>query len=154
AGLGGLEAVAWVLRGLPIHSQDTQAQVDETDLPPDEVVFARLPHFSDMMERLMGNSCFKEATSLVEVVVAVARLLPEGAQRAVSDVCGELLKQEEPLVTHGSLVRALVAAHATLRGTQDLAALLVIATHVQDVVGAAGQETQLQTDTPAALHEG
>ncbi|GIL92918.1 hypothetical protein Vretifemale_20402, partial [Volvox reticuliferus] len=154
AGLGNLEAVAWVLQGLPIHSQDTQAQVDERDLAPADIVLARLPHFSDMLARLMTTCSFKEATSLVEVVVAVARLLPLQAQRAVSDLCFELMHQTEPQVTHTGLVRALVAAYATLRGKSELEALLTIVTHVQEVVGKAGDETQVEVSAPGVLHEG
>ncbi len=33
--------------------------MDERDLPPEDIVLARLPHFSDMMSRLMTTSSFK-----------------------------------------------------------------------------------------------
>ncbi|GLI65566.1 hypothetical protein VaNZ11_009043, partial [Volvox africanus] len=154
AGLGGLETVAWVLQGLPIHSQDTQAQVDERDLASSDIVLARLPHFSEMLARLMTTCAFKEAMSLVEVVVAVARLLPLQMQKAVSDICFDLMYQTEPQITHTGLVRALVAAYATLRGKSELEALLTIVTHVQVVVGKAGDETQVEVSAPGALHEG
>ncbi|GLC50431.1 hypothetical protein PLESTB_000378800 [Pleodorina starrii] len=96
----------------------------------------------------------EEAASLVEVVVAVARLLPPPGQRAVSDVCWELMDQTEPQVTHTGLVRALMAAHVTLRGTEDLPALRAVAGHVQEVIGKAGDETQAECSAPGALHDG
>ncbi|KAG2490245.1 hypothetical protein HYH03_011369 [Edaphochlamys debaryana] len=153
AALGGLEGVAWVLRGLPIHCQETQAQVDETDLPPEDIVAARWPHLGDMLDALARAASWKEAAALVEVVVAVARLLPAPAQRAVSDACWLLLQQEEPVMTHAGLARALVSAHVTLRGTDDLAAMRSVAEHAQAVVGRTDAATQEDADIPAGLNE-
>ncbi|KAG2441131.1 hypothetical protein HXX76_003983 [Chlamydomonas incerta] len=153
AALGGLGLVAWVLRGLPIHCQDTQAQVDESALPPAEVVGARLPHFADMLTALMGAGSFKEATALVEVVVGLARLLPPAAQLGVSEVLWERLHQTEPRVKYAPLVRALISAHVGLRGSEDAAALRAVALSVQAVIGAAGAATQEEPSAPGALHQ-
>ncbi|KXZ43197.1 hypothetical protein GPECTOR_98g781 [Gonium pectorale] len=96
-----------------------------------------------------GRRCVRcdvtqEALALVEVVVGVARLMPPAAQRAVSDAVWELMHQDEPPVTHAGLVRALLAAYVTLRGSEELAALKAVAAHIQEVVGASGQDTQIE----------